>query len=238
MTVAIVPAVWRITVAVVATTVAWSHAASQTTYRLAEDLRIGGADVGPTSFSQVGAIAVALNGNVFVLDFTPAPQVRVFDSAGRFVADAGRSGGGPGEYRFVSAMLAAEGGVSVVDVYGSRLLRFDDRGALLEHRQLQFGILVRAWHGAILNDGTVLDPVYVGPRDGVPVTDTPPRPYLRRLRPDGVVQDTFPAPHCEIRNRPSVPSIRLGGTGGGFTIVQIPFLPRPQSRDCRRRGGR
>ena len=206
-----------------------SQAGAQVTRTLVEELRIGGADTGATSFSHVTALAVTPGGHLFVADFAGGPQIKVFDAAGRFVANAGRSGGGPGEYRFVSAMIRGPDGlIHVVDTYGMRVLMFGERGELVSQRSVQFTTLNRVWQGAILIDGTMLDPVFGGPRSGVPVSEPRPAARLRRIRPDGTIADTIAGPDCQLARAPRERSIQLQ-QGSRRTVVQIPFVPVPQT---------
>jgi hypothetical protein len=79
----------------------------------------------------VSALVATSSGNIFVADYTPALQIRVFDSNGRFIGNAGRSGGGPGEYRLVGAMQRGPRGIHVMDPFGARVLIFGDRGELV-----------------------------------------------------------------------------------------------------------
>jgi hypothetical protein len=58
---------------------------------------IGGADTGPASFSDFRALAVDAHRRLYVLEARER-EVRVFDSAGRFMCAIGRAGRGPGEF--------------------------------------------------------------------------------------------------------------------------------------------
>ena len=79
-----------------------------------EELRIGSLD-GPeeTSFGYIDAIAVALEGTVYVADIQ-VPSVRVFDPDGGYLGDLGQKGEGPGEYVAIRGIAALpDGGVAV-----------------------------------------------------------------------------------------------------------------------------
>lgn len=68
--------------------------------RLVEDLRIGSAfGDAPGTLGNVHSLAVDRRGVIYVSD-SQAQEVLVFDSAGAFVRNQGRLGGGPGEFRW------------------------------------------------------------------------------------------------------------------------------------------
>jgi len=87
-------------------------------WRLAEpNFEVGGfAADSAAEFANLGGVTVLENGNVVVADRV-APFLRVFDPRGRHLRDLGRSGQGPGEYRYVYEMdWCAPGELSVFDV--------------------------------------------------------------------------------------------------------------------------
>jgi hypothetical protein len=104
------------------------------------DLAFGGPDATDEdgTFAEVLDLLVARDGNVWVVDASrPAgalrrPEVRVFDSAGRFLRTVGAAGDGPGEYRapFGLAQLH-DGRIAIRDNHaGTRVLLFNEQGSL------------------------------------------------------------------------------------------------------------
>lgn len=197
---------------------------------MVEELRIGGASDGPASFSAIRGIAVARNGNVFVVDVVGSLQIKLFDAAGRFIRNVGRAGGGPGEYAYVSAMLLGnDGHVHVIDPMGMRVLVFSESGDLVQHRSIQFGSYGRTWVGAIAADGTLLDPVSMVLSSGSPPSAGGLRRIgLRRIRPDGSIADTLPYPACALRHPPPRSTFRFTSETSNM-FVQVPFLATPQT---------
>ena len=99
-----------------ATSAAWRDArdkvaAARTT------LAIGDNREGPTNFGRVRDVAITPEGDVLVLD-DDAQEVRVFDSAGRFVQRIGGLGDGPTEFRYANG----------IELFGDRRLIVSSRG--------------------------------------------------------------------------------------------------------------
>lgn len=68
-----------------------------TRWRLAFDLRLGGAEDGPEQFSMIGSLTTDAEGRVYLLDRV-AQEIRVFNADGGFARTIGRHGRGPGEF--------------------------------------------------------------------------------------------------------------------------------------------
>ena len=81
-------------------------------------LAIGDNREGPTNFGRVRDVAVTPEGDVLVLD-DDAQEVRVFDSAGRFVQRVGGLGDGPTEFRYANG----------IELFGDRRLIVSSRGS-------------------------------------------------------------------------------------------------------------
>lgn len=81
-------------------------------------LAIGDNRAGPTNFGLVRDVAVTPVGDVLVLD-DDAQEVRVFDSAGRFVQRIGGLGDGPTEFRHANG----------IELFGDRRLIVSSRGS-------------------------------------------------------------------------------------------------------------
>lgn len=106
---------------------------------LREELRIGSVDTPPYLLTEVGDLAVA-NGQVFVAQPKDG-QVRVFDTAGRFIRAVGRQGEGPGEFRSIASIGVRADTLWVVDRYNARVTAVDLEGRVLDTRQVQ-GLVV------------------------------------------------------------------------------------------------
>src|SRR5690348_1053195 len=71
-------------------------ASAQAQWTLVEELRIGAAETDATTFADVRGIAVATNGQIYVLEYR-TQEIRAFDAKGKFIKNIARRGGGPGE---------------------------------------------------------------------------------------------------------------------------------------------
>ncbi len=82
-----------------------------------------------------GVAADPASGQVYVADWR-GTRVAVFDSTGSFVADYGREGDGPGEFRSPTAVALDPEGALVVWDTGRRILsRWSSAGELLDERR-------------------------------------------------------------------------------------------------------
>ena len=198
--------------------------AAQRPWRLVEEQRIGGADSGPTSFSEIRDIAVDAKGQLFVLDYK-TQEIRLFDASGKFVRLVGREGAGPGEYREPNGMrLAPDGKLWVNDHSNSRFVVFTGAGKVDRHVMVNewgFGSDWRAEFDAKGRLMEVISAMVGGARSGV----------IRRFDPAASKWDTIPVPACPIRTEGDPAewswSYRTA-TGGG--IIGVPFAPRPITR--------
>src|SRR5688500_2739132 len=78
---------------------------------------------GPAQFSEIHDVAVSDSGELVVADRS-APMLRVFDRSGRVLWTGGRSGGGPGEYRYpMRVAIGPNRSITVVDMRARRLTR-------------------------------------------------------------------------------------------------------------------
>lgn len=76
-------------------------------------LSIGDDSEGPSNFGRILDAAVSSSGHLFLLD-GPSQEVRIFDSAGRFVQALGGVGDGPGEFRYANRIDLTSDGRLVV----------------------------------------------------------------------------------------------------------------------------
>jgi hypothetical protein len=97
---------------------------------LQQDVRIGSLNDPNAGFSNIGAVQVASDGRLFVLELQER-QVRVFSPQGRFLRSIGRSGQGPGEFERPVAFGLVGDTVWVRDVGARRVTLFSTEGALI-----------------------------------------------------------------------------------------------------------
>lgn len=95
-----------------------------------EEIRIGSLDDPEEGFSRIGALAVADDGTLYVLE-SQAREVRVFGPDGRRLATRGRSGQGPGEFTRPAAIGLIGDTLWVRDAGNGRISWFDPDGSLV-----------------------------------------------------------------------------------------------------------
>jgi len=87
-------------------------------------------------FGRIADAEFFPDGRIAVADFG-ARSVRIFDAAGTFVADLGREGEGPGEFRSVDAVwIDAPDTVAAFDSRLRRVTRFLSDGTVIDTRRL------------------------------------------------------------------------------------------------------
>lgn len=188
-------------------------ASAQQRWRLVEDLRIGGADTGASSFNEIRALAVDSKGQIFVLD-QQALEIRVFDQRGRFVQRIGRNGEGPGEFRGPNGILVApDGKLWVNDIGQERLVVFDTRGKPVTHLRPSSWGYGGIWGAAFDPQGRLLEPLRSS-RGSVVGRFDPKTARIDSLR----LPDCLPMADGERWNW----SYHTSTGGGGFGI---PFAP-------------
>jgi hypothetical protein len=109
--------------------------------RLHEELRVGQLE-GPPEYTLglIGAMAVGNDGSIFVYD-AAATIISRFDSTGSWVADLGREGSGPGEYRRVNDMRTLpDGQLAIWDARLGRITVYDTSGRYAESHQVPSGL--------------------------------------------------------------------------------------------------
>lgn len=127
------------------------------TWRLVEELRIGGAETGPESFIDVRSIAVDGAGRIHILD-TQARQIRVFDATGDHIRTLGRDGRGPGEFVLPNGMgFAPDGTLLVYDARADRVTAFDSSGQVVATEPLPIYSFGYLWDGIVDTAGRIID---------------------------------------------------------------------------------
>ena len=104
-----------------------TDAVSTAKWKLVEDLRIGGAEEGPASFSDVHSMIATSDGSIFVLE-TKDQEVRVFDRDGKFLRRAARRGKGPGEIEYGTGLAISRDTVWVSDPRNGRFSSYNAAG--------------------------------------------------------------------------------------------------------------
>ncbi len=160
----------------------------------------GGAAGSQYEFSRVVGAVRLRNGNLAVANVGTG-EIRLFDSAGRFLKGGGRLGSGPGEFQVLGGLWRGVGdSLLAADIRAQRLAVFDSAGGFVRHFALggRSGIAVQA-EGRInlaipqawLADGSVVGlemPFSISQQREGRYRDTV--TYLR-FGPDGAARDTI-----------------------------------------------
>ena len=85
---------------------------------------------------EVAGVAVDEEGRIWVAD-DQAKEIRVFDPDGVFLRVVGREGEGPGEFRNLSGLARAPGGVAALDGVLARVTVFDAEGGVVRSFRLE-----------------------------------------------------------------------------------------------------
>lgn len=110
---------------------------------------IGALDGPPEyTFGEVAGVTVGADGRIYVGD-TQALEVRVYSPEGQFLRRFGRDGEGPGEFRNISGLARAPGGVGVLDGRLARVTVFDADGAVVRTVRIERPYLIFE-HGAAM----------------------------------------------------------------------------------------
>lgn len=112
---------------------------AQGTPRLVEVLRIGSLDGTCDAFGDVNSLAVDADGRIYVAD-RQASAIRVFSPRGVCVRTFGRSGEGPGEFRWLAGITwQPPGYLWAIDAIRDRFTVFDSLGTVLATHPLELG---------------------------------------------------------------------------------------------------
>jgi hypothetical protein len=108
---------------------------------LREELRIGVVEGEEhLQFFRVFDVAMAADGRLYVAN-AGSNEVRVFERDGSYVRSLGRTGDGPGEFRFTGRLLLDADTLIVIDGQLSRATLFDTTGAVVRTEPLRYGTL-------------------------------------------------------------------------------------------------
>jgi hypothetical protein len=216
---------WSVVLGLVAGLAASGSA--QPTWRLVEDLRIGGDADGPKNFVEVRGIAVTKAGNIFVLD-TRAKELRVFDASGTFLKVAGRDGAGPGEIRnALGVTVGANDVIWVKDRSNARYNLYRPDGTFLKQLPATTSPYGYFWNASVDASGRLIDPWLSIVDTSVKSGDNR-KMYVRRVSESGRIDTLAPAT-CPSR-LPVPPSLTFAFSNGSTTMaMRIPFLSVEQA---------
>ena len=118
---------------------------------------IGPADTGMASFNLIAGLAETPDGHIAILDHQ-VQELRIFDTAGRFVRLAGRRGSGPAEFTQATGLgLDPQGRIWVIDPPIGRFSIFSSSGAFLLDQTVSIGMWGVPWQGSLDSAGRVYD---------------------------------------------------------------------------------
>ena len=189
---------------------------------LQEELRVGGLDGGEAyTFGYVTAVAPSPDRSFYVADLQ-GPIVRRYDADGRHVADIGRVGEGPGEYRSVYGLgVLGDGRLILWDPLNARLSTYGADGEWESSRPVFEGI------GGV-DRGFVYSPsgdvyVVVNPERGFDSSDGERPSDWGRIHPDGTLERVAGRP-SEDRDGPRYVVSGRGGLYHPFVTMTLSAL--------------
>ncbi len=188
-----------------------------TRLRLVPEFTLGTIGDGPDGFGDVRGFVVDSRNQIWVVD-GQAQELRVFDSAGRFIRTVGRKGSGPGEFIYADgATEAPNGRVWVHDPQNLRLSAFDLDGKFVEQILAPTGGYGYVWEGGADSSGRVWEDFLMA--------DTVARQTVRRFRRYAVDfsrADTVDLPSCDPTPERAKSGVLVGPNG----FAEIPNSPR------------
>lgn len=102
-------------------------------FKLTEEVTIGKGDNPDESLSEVGAMIVDQEGNIFALD-SKDRRVKVFDKNGKFLRFIGKPGQGPGELGIPTGIqFTLDNNLLVEDATNRRLAFFKHSGEFIKN---------------------------------------------------------------------------------------------------------
>jgi hypothetical protein len=194
---------------------------------LVSEMKIGGADATADEylFARVGELLPLRNGSIVVVDqgTGTTPYVRVYDGAGKYLRTLGRQGQGPGEYTFPSGLgELPDGRILVRDGRGSRIAVYGNGSTGAQFFSANVNGTSTGQNMLIVSDAGIVHLRMTFPRLG---TGVPSQSGYIRLRADGSVIDTIPAPEFPP------PAVRFTATrtsadgGTSSSSIGLPFSP-------------
>lgn len=193
---------------------------SASTWRIAEDLRIGSMDSeGPDMFGRIHDIAVDGLGRIYVLE-GQAQEIRVFSSDGAYMRTIGREGAGPGEFRAATAIrMRGNGQFWVVDPRNTRYSLHDTSGAYLRSNRRESSFYMIPWVGYVDSAGNITERTRTA---GIPGSGEGEN-VLITFDSSGTPVDTLVLPEYETETWDL--RIDVGGGRFNFMSASVPFSP-------------
>ncbi len=172
-----------------------------------------------TRFSEIRGLSINAVGDVFVLDDSRTPDIRMFNAKGAFVKRVAREGHGPGELSGPNGMIAIPaGGFAVNDVGNGRITIWSDSVTYLRQLPLTSSLREWVWRSGFDTQRRLIEIALV-PLPSVPASERV--ASLRRIPLDGKLSDVVPLPDC----RPAGPKPVASFTGarGAGPGMMVPF---------------
>lgn len=194
--------------------------------RLVRELSIGELE-GPDEyqFANVASILPAPHGGVYIWDETTT-QLRQYDSAGTYLRDVGRKGGGPGEYQYLNGLgVLPDGRILTWDARLQRINAYDTAGTMISSWRansrllMDNGLTVDTAGNVYLFD--LLDPPDPGNPDGERRSG-----YIRLAAGDPDSRDTLVLPYVGPEP-PTLTATGMSGKSRVSSLSAVPFAPAP-----------
>ena len=194
---------------------------------LIKELAVGKADGPPEyAFGRVGPLAATRSGTFFLFDASDT-QIRRYDAQGRFQGLVGRSGAGPGEYRYVEDIaLHGDSLLLVGDPANARIVIFDTTGRY--RRQITFSRFVYLSDNSFRVDNSGRLAVRASLTGGLVEGPNVQSQYLW-VRLDGTVLDSLPLPATAIEGGMGFVLMSADGPRYNFPVETV-FTLLPDGR--------
>jgi hypothetical protein len=188
---------------------------------LVPELSIGVVDGAPEyMFTSISEIAVGRDGTMYVLESTTGKgQLRMYDSAGKYIRTVGGTGDGPGEFRNPGGMaLLNDGKLVLYDPNNSRINVYSGAGDYVSSWRVPgYNVTFNAYQTLTLAPSGILSIKF-----NIGTTREDRRRGVARLRPDGTVLDTIADP---VLPDISLPPVTKRTERSGITLG-IPYSRR------------
>lgn len=176
--------------------------------------RLEGAD--EYVFGQISGLVVDRKARIHVAD-TQAKEIRVFSPDGEFLRRVGRDGEGPGEFRNISGLALAPGGIAALDGSLGRVTVFDSSDTVVRMFRLERSYMILEYNAPMAFDaaGRFFERARLSLMPGIDSIG------VITYGSDGAVSDTVLL--AEIRQD----HIMVERNGMPYMSVPRPFAPQP-----------
>lgn len=198
---------------------------SSPTFQLELESTLGEAEADNLAyeFGSVGALTADSRGNTFVYDLA-SRELRRFDVRGRFTGTIGRVGGGPGEFRRVSAMATRNDVLVISDPWSGRLVTFGANAEAIEHYRGSNGAVPMQNAGVLLDrSGRIVRPIDVFGNRAAQADSS--RAAFERLRMRDSSVDSIAIPGQVFTRCPEQPHPRF--RSGFLADIREPYIQKP-----------